>query len=243
MPHNAFGFPGINENDVITNRMYTGDPLQAAGNLTYIEFLALVKALWENAYPQIPFEPEGGGQYASYPVITYGLELRRTHTVEPKPRTRYLPKDVDQIIYGQRFQNIISFNVITRANKADVPDDENPGYSGAEAADRIIEVFEDFMLEHTPVFKRLGASEFVYSRRMADSKSTRNGIDVCKRTVTYMLTTEKLISTTISKIEKIIIDVRRYMATEAANVQQATPSYENTEVNLIDLYQSASPSY
>ncbi len=51
MPQNAFGFPGINENDVITNRMYTGEPLQAAGNLTYIEFMALVKALWENAYP------------------------------------------------------------------------------------------------------------------------------------------------------------------------------------------------
>lgn len=242
MPQNAFGFPGINENDVITNRMYTGDPLQAAGNLTYIEFIALVKALWENAYPQIPIEPEAGGQYTAFPVITYKLELKRTHTVEPKPRTRHLPRDSQEIIFGQRFQNIVSFSVHTRANRADVSGDENPGYVGAEVADRIIELFEDFMLEHTPVFKRLGASEFVYSRRMSDSKSNRNGIDVCTRTVTYMLTTEKLIATTVGRIEKIVVDVRRYMATEPRNLIPATPNYENIDINLIDLYQSATPN-
>ena len=176
-------------------------------------------------------------------MITYTLELKRTHTSEPKPRTRHMPKDADEIIYGQRFQNVVGFNVYTRANKADIPDDENPGYSGADAADRIIEVFEDFMMEHTPVFKRLGASEFVYSRRMADSKSSRNSIDVCKRTVTYMLTTEKLWATTISRIEKIILDIRSYMATEMSNTLKSTPDYTGTEVNLIDLYQSSTPSY
>jgi len=242
MPQNAFGFPGINENDVLTNRAY-GDPLQAAGNLTYIEFMALVKALWENSYPNIPIEPDSGGKVASYPIITYNLELKRTHTAEPKPRTRFMPRDADEIIYGQRFQNIVSFNIYTRANTADVPGDENPGYSGAEAADRIVEVFEDFMLEHTPVFKRLGASEFTYSRRMADTRSTRNTIDVCKRTVTYMLTTEKLISTTVGRIEKIIVDVRNYMATEPANTLRSTPNYDGTEVNLVDLYQTSTPNY
>lgn len=132
---------------------------------------------------------------------------------------------------------------MTRAMTADVPDDENAGYCGAEAADRIVEVFEDFMLEHTPVFKRLGASEFVYSRRMSDAKVNRNGIDVCKRTVTYMLTTEKLISTTISRIESILVDLRTYMATEPSNLVQATPNFENVDINIIDLYQTASPNY
>jgi len=243
MAQNAFGIPGINENNVLTGRTYSGDPLQAAGNLTYIEFMATVKALWENAYPNIYFGPESSGEASKFPLITYNLELKRAHTSEPKPRTRFIPKDIDEIIYGQRFQNIVSFNVLTRAMTADVQDDENPGYCGAEAADRIIEVFEDFMLEHTPVFKRLGASEFVYSRRMSDSKVSRNGIDVCKRTVTYMLTTEKLISTTISRIEDILIDLRTYMATEPANIVQATPNYANTTINITDLYQTASPSY
>jgi hypothetical protein len=243
MPQNAFNIPGINENDVLTGRVYSGDPLQAAGNLSYIEFIATVKALWENAYPQIYFEAESSGEIAKYPIITYNLELKRAHTAEPKPRTRFIPKDVDEIIYGQRFQNIVGFNVMTRASTADVPGDENPGYCGAEAADRIMEVFEDFMMEHTPVFKRLGASELVYSRRMSDSKANRNGIDVCKRTVTYMLTTEKLISTTISRIEKILVDIRTYMATEPENLVQATPNFENVDINIIDLYQTASPNY
>lgn len=243
MPQNAFNIPGLNENDVLTGRSYTGDPLQAAGNLTYIEFMATVKALWENAYPQIAFEADSSGEASKFPIVTYNLELKRAHTSEPKPRTRFIPKDVDEIIYGQRFQNIVSFNIMTRAMTADVPDDENAGYCGAEAADRIVEVFEDFMLEHTPVFKRLGASEFVYSRRMSDAKVNRNGIDVCKRTVTYMLTTEKLISTTISRIESILIDLRTYMATEPSNLVQATPNFENVDINIIDLYQTASPNY
>lgn len=75
--------PGLNENDILTNRSYSSDPLQAAGNLSYIEFMALVKALWENAYPQIPLEPEDGGQYATYPMITYTLELK-----EPTPQNQ-----------------------------------------------------------------------------------------------------------------------------------------------------------
>jgi hypothetical protein len=243
MPQNAFSIPGLNENDILTNRAFTGDPLQAAGNLTYIEFIALVKLLWGNAYPQIDFEAESGGSYAKFPIITYGLELKRTHSSEPKPRTRFLPKDADEIIYGQRFQNIVAFNVYTRANRADIPNDENPGYVGAEAADRIMEVFEDFMLEHTPIFKRLGASEFVYSRRVSDSRLARDGIDVCKRTVTYMLTTEKLILTSISRIEKIIIDLRTYMATELENINPSTPNYANIDINVIDLKQTATPNY
>lgn len=241
MPQNAFGIPGINQNDILTGRSYSGDPLQAAGNLTYIEFMATVKALWENAYPNIAIEPDSGGQEARYPIITYNLELKKAHTSEPKPRTRHLPKDVNEIIFGQRFQNIISFNVHTRATSADIPDDEEPGYYGAEVADKIIELFEDFMMEHIPVFKRLGASELVYSRRMSDSKISRNGIDVCKRTVTYMLTTEKLVSTSISRIEQILIDLRTYMATEPRI--KATPNYVNIPVNIVDLYQTATPSY
>lgn len=58
-----------------------------------------------------------------------------------------------------------------------------------------------------------------------------------------MLTTEKLWATTISRVEKIIIDVRAYMATEMKNTLKSTPDYTGTEVNLIDLYQSSTPSY
>ena len=118
-------------------------------------------------------------------------------------------------------------------------------YVGAEIADRIMEVFEDFMLEYTPVFKRLGASEFVYARRYSDSEINRDETDVNKRIVTYMLTTEKLLATTHEKIESIVVDIRNYYAYEREIIQQAnaaTPNFDGTEVNLIDLFQTATPN-
>jgi hypothetical protein len=61
-----------------------------------------------------------------------------------------------------------------------------------------------------------------------------------------MLTTEKLIATSVDVVEKIAIDVRRYMAYEESilghRTDYATPNYENTEINIIDLYQTSTPN-
>ena len=244
MPQNypIFPTPGINEAsfDRLSGNL---PPLQAQGNLTYIEFISAVKALWENAYPNIKIKPVQNGDYAEYPVIAYGLELRRAHSVEPKPRSRVSPaKDI--VIFGQRFQNIVSFTVITKADSAELKGSSSR-YSGPEVAEKIIETFEDFMLEYTPVFKRLGASELVYARRLSDLEEIRDATDVNKRTVTYMLTTEKLIGMEVGTIEKIVIDVRRYMAVEKEIWDDfylgSTPTYDGTELNIIDLNQSATP--
>lgn len=242
MSQNVIGFPVGTRNDVNYDRIF-GEPLQASGNLTYLEFIAVVKALWENAYPDIKVKPTQSATYAEYPVIVYSLELRKAHSVEPKPRARTTQTNKNIVVFGQRFQNIISFTVITQAN-AGAEKGAAARYSGPEVADNIIEIFEDFMLEHTPVFKRLGASEFVYSRRLSDSEENKENTDLCKRTVTYMLTTEKLFAQSVDKIEEIVIDVRRYMEYEKSlwdEYQSATPDWTGTEVNLIDLYQSATP--
>jgi len=244
MTQNVIGFPSGNRNDVSFDRTF-GEPLQASGNLTYLEFIAVVKSLWENAYPDIKIKPTQSGAYADYPVIVYGLELRKAHTSEPKPRTRTTQTNKDVVVFGQRFQNIVSFTVITEAN-AGAKQGSAARYSGPEVADNIMEIFEDFMLEHTPVFKRLGASEFVYSRRLSDSEENRDSTDICKRTVTYMLTTEKLFAQNVDQIESIVLDVRRYMAYEKSiwdSAQtQATPNFTGTELNIIDLYQSSTPN-
>jgi len=134
--------------------------------------------------------------------------------------------------------------VITKADSAELKGSSSR-YSGPEVAEKIIETFEDFMLEYTPVFKRLGASELVYARRLSDSEENRDATDVNKRTVTYMLTTEKLIGMEVGTIEKIVIDVRRYMAVEKEIWDDfylgSTPTYDGTELNIIDLNQSATP--
>ena len=242
MAQNAFGFPLPSINDVGIDRSF-GPPLQAAGNLTYLEFISVVKMLWENLHPDIPIVPTQAAQYSSYPCIVYGLELRKSHTTEPKPRNRQT-SDNNYMVFGQRFQNIVSFTVTTKMMGGA---DKNNRYAGAEVADSLAEIFEDFMLEYTPVFKRLGASEFVYARRLADSEENRDNTDVVKRTITYMLTTEKLIITSVSVIEKIAIDVRTYMAYEKELLitkdETSTPNYSGTEVNIIDLYQNATPNY
>lgn len=241
MAQNAFGFPIPSANEVSIDRAF-GPPLQAAGNLSYPEFIAVVKILWENLHPDIPIVPTQPAQYSVYPCIVYGLELRKAHTTEPKPRNRVVT-DRDKMVFGQRFQNVVAFTV---TNKIMGGSDKQVRYDGAEVADALAEVFEDFMLEYTPVFKRLGASEFVYARRLADSEENKNNTDVVKRTITYMLTTEKLIVTSVGIIDKIAIDVRTHMAYENNLIKDSdvggTPNFEDVEVNVVDLYQTSTPN-
>jgi hypothetical protein len=140
-----------------------------SGNLTYLEFISLVKKLWEDSNPLIPILPMsinressvsyqdstnvwqaktlGDGDLYSqgstsgvgfnsssgvsdissapndtvpnigeYPaIIGYHLELRKSHTTEPKPRMRQnivSSANNHYTIYGQRFQNVIGFTVM-----------------------------------------------------------------------------------------------------------------------------------
>lgn len=252
MSQRPIPFPDPGINDLWPNAMF-GEPLKASGNLSYLEFIDVVKILWNRIYPDISIVATTNGSYAKYPCIAYGIELKKAHNNEPKPRTRQYIASESQYVYGQRFQNIVSFTIITRATAGSIdsnlPSDQYQselGYVGAEVADRIIDIFEDFMLEYTPVFKALGASEFVYARRLSDAEVNKDQTDVIKRTVTYMLTTEKLLAASADQIEKIAIDVRTYYAYEKDLVEKAnslsTPNFENIDANIIDLYQSATPS-
>ena len=221
--------------------------MKADGNLSYLEFIQVVKLLWENSYPDIPILATFGGTFATYPCIAYGIELKRAHNQEPKMRYRDKALGDDgkyYIIEGQRFQNVVSFTIIVQADAAKLEGDSSR-YVGAEVADRIIERFEDFMLEYTPVFKKLGASEFVYARRVSDTETNMDQTDVIKRTVLYLLTTEKLSVTAVDKVDKIVFDVRQYIAS-----QPATPIYDynrqvydgHHETKIVDLFQSATPN-
>lgn len=248
------------------SKLKFAQPLQSEGNLSYLEFIAVVKSIWEESFPNYPIksssssepsftwfnpnyiDPETGNTIGRYEetdaIITYSLELRKTHTVEPKPKMRFsYPKD-KITIYGQRFQNIIAFNAIAPVgqmmgnNQGSISDDHDTAY----LVESLIESFEDFMMEYTPVFKKIGASELVYSRRLSDSEVTRQATDVHKRTVTYMLTTEKLFGAEINTIDKIALDLRTYMAVEPELLVPATPNYENYDLNIIDLEQTATPN-
>src|SRR5690606_11131554 len=154
--------------------------MRAEGNLSYLEFIRLVKYFWEEAHPDIPIRPSQSSNYARYPVITYGLNLRKTHAVEPKKRYRETiiqSEDKDIRLEAQRYDNVITFTVITEGNP--------------ELCETIIEAFEDFMQEMTHVFKRLGVSEMFYSRRLPDRERTSADDDAEERSVSYLVVLEK----------------------------------------------------
>lgn len=238
-PTNAPGYKFIDKDGV--EEIYSGA-------LSYLQFINLVKKVWEESYPTIPILPLGVNldTYSDNTfAIVYALELRKAHTTEPKPRMRQHVSHNQYTIYGQKFQNIISFSVMAKIgnlqgeNPSSVKDDVDV----AVMCDQIIEAFEEFMLEYTPIFKAAGASELVYSRRLSDSEINREGKDIHKKTVTYMLTTEKNFAIRNERIEKICLDIRTWMAYESSIVNHgSTPNFEDVNVNIIDLNMSATPN-
>lgn len=256
MPQSPIGMPQIGIASAAGKTKFA-EVLQSDGNLTYLEFIAAVKSLWENGHPNYPvkstssgensftwYNPESNALENTDAIIVYSLELRKAHSVEPKPRMRQITNN-NIYVYGQRFQNIVSFTAMSPVGKRegnnplDVCDDHDNAY----LAESLIEAFEDFMLEYTPIFKKIGASELVYSRRLSDSEVNRDQKDVHKRTVTYMLTTEKTFAAQAGTIEKIAIDVRQYMAYESEMLVPATPNYGDITINLIDLESPATPNH
>lgn len=195
--------------------------LKAGGNLSYLAFIRLVKKLWMDSHPDIPILPTADKSFAKYPIIAYRLDSRLAHPAEPKPRHREeIPTAPGQdaiIISGQKFQNLITFTIMTESDpyKAEV----------------LIEMFENFMLEMQPAYKRLGASEVVYARRLPDEHDTRPGEGTNSRAVSYLFTEERLIVTRVPKLEELYINAKVYLGrqeTEAYftsfSIDAATPT-------------------
>lgn len=265
MAQNTIGWPRFGGTDSYTKLKFA-QPLQSDGNLSYLEFIAVVKSIWEESFPNYPIkssssgdpaftwfnpnyiDPESGQAIGRYEdtdaIITYSLELRKTHSVEPKPKMRQITNN-DVYIYGQRFQNIIAFTAMSPVGKrlGSNPNSVADDHDNAYLVESLIETFEDFMLEYTPIFKKIGASELTYSRRLSDSEINRDQKDIHKRTVTYMLTTEKTLAARAATVEAVAIDVRLGMAYEPELINQlATPNYEGTTLNIVDLEQTATPN-
>ena len=57
------GFPAFGLVSSMTRAKF-GEPLQAEGNLSYLEFIAAVKMLWEESYPMYPIKATSNGDDA-----------------------------------------------------------------------------------------------------------------------------------------------------------------------------------
>ena len=248
------------------------------GKLSYLEFVSVIKKMWEEVYPSIPILPMASARQAfaviegdaispvgssnvldEYDVlITYSVAQKKAHSGEPKPRMRQNvlineasqeimidgrlseKKDKYYTIYGQKFQSIINFNILS---KIKLMEDHNPGWNLAEEAysvtEQVLDRFEDFMIEMTPIFKMIGASELVFARRLADVEMTRNDQDIIRKSLQYMLTTEKTFAAPHGVLEKIAIDARTWLSVDPREYEQSTP---DIRTHITDLYQTATPS-
>jgi hypothetical protein len=174
-------------------------PITAQGNLTYLQFIDLIDSLWSKAYPDIKFLPFSAGNIYNKELgyVIYSLETRRTHNNNNKPRVHNVvdhPTEPDKklIIYTQSFDNIVNFTCVHK----------NP-----RVAEELVEAFENFMLEVTPIFIKFGIEHFFYNRRMPDEHETRVGEDIASRTVNYLVVTQKIVYVDAKKLEEVITTI------------------------------------
>ena len=171
------------------------------GNLSYIQMIHLIRDLWEETMPDIPLRPVQGPKFAHYPVIVHAIEVKVPTKEDTKKRIReYIKNPQTGQMYqikGQRFRHIVTFKVITK----DEPD----------LAEQIMERFEDFMDEITPVLKELGVSEIFYGRRQPDSTENRTGEDTTARKVAYEIYLEKVTQTPVDTLDDILIRARVHL--------------------------------
>lgn len=190
--------------------------LRAQGNLSYLDFIRLLVELWTEANPQIPMYATGTMmETVGYPVMLYKLEMRRPFENEPKAKQREkyrTPSGEDEItVFGQRFNNSIVFTVYTQ---------DDP-----QAAEEIIEMFEDFMIEYIPIFKQLGLSDIFYGQRLPDAQESRSGRFVITRAIAYRVITEKLVKSSAWKLQKALVAAQKFFA-------DATPVFDADDPSL-----------
>jgi len=117
-------------------------------------------------------------------------------------------------IWGQRFQNLVMFSAVTRAD----PD----------LASEIIEEFQSFMEEHIDTLKRLGASEIVFSRRMPDNSRKRSSEDIDEKSIAYLVTIETVSYVQEAKLESILVEARTYLDSERIPSFEVAPNQVGT---------------
>jgi hypothetical protein len=103
---------------------------------------------------------------------------------EIKPRIREYYPDTRHpgchvMVMGQWFDNLIQFDCWSKFGNA---------------ADELIEWFEDFMYKYTWVWKKNGVNEILYWMRLVDLESTKFRNDLSVRTVIYYFKTEKIVT-------------------------------------------------
>lgn len=188
--------PGAPSPELDVPYSYKAPRIQANGNLKFLEYIDLIEHLWKKNAPEIIFQPLGSKKVFNPErgYITYELDSRvpKESNIKPRLQEKYDHPDNSNLkiaVYSQSFDNYVNFTAF---------------HSNPRTAEEIIESFEQFMFEVTPVFKGAGLEEFIYSRRLPDNWEKRFGTDIASRTLVYMVTTQKIITIDQRKLQEIV---------------------------------------
>lgn len=198
--------------DPVYNKPYGSQfpPIQAKGSLTYLQFIQVVKNLWEEGNPEVAFVPMGGKQNwdPDKGYIIYSQDRAVVKGDQLKPRLRHIVDGATGkkiMVFTQSFNHIVRFTAVHR----------DPAI-----AEQILESFEDFMIRPvTIIAKMLGLEELIYDRRPPSDMEKRYGDDVADRAVCYLVTVQKVLSIETDKLQEAYIQ-----ASIAIGMGDATPN-------------------
>jgi hypothetical protein len=147
------------------------------------------------------------------PCVTFHVHNRETDKNTPRPIKIELAEfttaqtnlddtttDVTLLLemHRQAFDNQIVFSMHAPLNKG-----------AGEVADALAEEFERFMLEHTPLFMKLGARNLRYLKRFHDDNLSREmSQNTVTRFIAYTLYTERVTATPIDQLQKLETEIR-----------------------------------
>lgn len=131
------------------------------------------------------------------PIITHKIELKEPGLVgnnrEIKPRLRYSGKTDNGKTYnvwGQWFDYEVRFDIW--------------GSTGEEA-DKIVEQFEQLMLQYLGYFQKKGVSKVFFKRQINDEGTNQWRVDLMNRTLIYHVRLDETKVTLVDNIETIDI--------------------------------------
>lgn len=204
-------------------------PIQARSNMSYLQFIDVIDYLWSQGHPEIRFSPVGAASIfdPELAYIIYSLEDKKPKANHPKPKLYEIKQDVNDpskkvAVFIENFNIMVKFTAIHK----------NP-----RVAEELIEEFENFIIEMTPVLRMNGLESLLYARRLSDSHESRYGDDISSRSIAYMIGVQKMLTTDVTILDSVSIQIQAVLNGDATPSYSATPSYD-IHASLLDNYTS-----
>lgn len=165
---------------------------QSVKGATLSDFIKMLSKIITKATRErnVIFEPDEGVRIRidqvvpiNNPHIYYSV-ISRKPCMELKPRERQEINETDFLgkvrqgrVWGQRFECLVQFDIVA---------------GDYEAADKVMEVFEDVVFNYTSYFKKNGIAEILFDEQLTDSNLDIYRQSMSIRSLRYRVWIEKL---------------------------------------------------